>query len=195
MVKSLFTGLILLIPAISSLAAVDPSLQACSQINEDDKRLQCFDTYIAAQNSVVTVNKPVIHSNTEDVPEPFVLSSTPPETELIAGAVPPVAKSQAPKLANDNQQKEIEQGFGLEHKKSEAELATDEISYTITKVKKSVHGKWTLSFANGQRWVTISPERMKFKKDQQVIISRGVFNSFLLKPKDSNRTVKVKRLN
>ncbi len=193
MFKSIFLALALLSPAFSGIAAVDPNLQACSRINEDGKRLRCFDQYITAQSGTAAVKAaPITQVNTADVPEPFVLSSTPPETELITGAVPPPDNSRSAELAKGN---EIEQGFGLEHKKSQAEIATQEITYTITKAKKSPYGKWTLSFANGQKWATTSSMRMKFKKDQQVIISRGVFNSFLLKIQNSNRTVKVKRLN
>ncbi|QBY04150.1 hypothetical protein E2K93_07010 [Thalassotalea sp. HSM 43] len=164
----------------------------CSNINNNDDRLACYDRVAKSIQSRETIRSDNAVSSSDDVPEqPLVISSSSAEaTQLISEPIIPV------KIEKQEEQisaAEIEAGFGLEHKKTQQEEDTESVSFTIEKAKKSIHGKWTLWFDNGQKWQTISSEKLKFKAGQDVKISRGVFNSFVLNVEGSNRTVKVKR--
>ena len=46
---------------------------------------------------------------------------------------------------------------------------------------------------NNQQWRQIGSDSLKLDEGDTVIISRGVFNSFLLKKADQNRSIRVKR--
>lgn len=176
------------IVSAASYADMPNELVACADIDNKELRLQCFDDYMLKQsNGQSTV--------TAEIPKPLVLSSAPENETLISTAVPPaIDTTQKQELIEQHEEQKLKQNFGLEHKKTTVEEATESLSLTIAKAKKSVHGKWTLTFTNEQKWVTISSERMKFKAEQEVIISRGMFNSFMLKLQNSNRSVKVKRI-
>ena len=172
----------------ASFANISNELGACTAIENKELRLQCFDDYMAKQSN--TENQ-----ITTERPQPLVLTSAPEGEALISAAVPPtIDAKQKQELIQQQEELKVKQNFGLEHKKTSVEEATESLTLTIAKVKKSIHGKWTLTFTNQQRWVTISSERMKFKPEQEVIISRGMFNSFMLKIVNSNRSVKVKRI-
>ncbi|WOH36078.1 hypothetical protein RI844_11925 [Thalassotalea fonticola] len=184
------TILVLFFSTISvvSFADIPSELAACKSIEDKELRLQCFDSYIVEQSNTES-------KVTAEAPQPLVLSSEPESDAIISSAVPPaIDTTQQQKLIQQQEDQQVKQNFGLEHKKTAIEEATESLTFTIAKVKKSVHGKWTLTFTNEQKWVTISSERMKFKPEQKVIVSRGVFNSFLLKISGSNRSVKVKRI-
>ncbi|WNC72656.1 hypothetical protein RGQ13_01370 [Thalassotalea psychrophila] len=172
----------------ASFANIPNELAACTDIDNKELRLQCFDNFMAKQSK--TENK----AKTE-IPQPLVLTSAPEGKALISAAVPPTTDVKHKKdQIQQQEEQQVKQNFGLEHKKTTEEEATESLTFTIKKAKKSVHGKWTLTFTNEQKWVTISSEKMRFKAEQEVIIRRGIFNSFMLKIADSNRSVKVKRI-
>ncbi|TKB46285.1 hypothetical protein [Thalassotalea mangrovi] len=150
---------------------IDPLLWGCSEISDDSKRLACFDAYLKQK------------SQQPSVPA----KSTEPEVDNVANdAVVPVSPQPT--------RQQVEQQFGLEHKKTEAEQEVSEISSTLAKVQERAHNAWSFTLDNGQQWQTVESTSTRFKKGQEVIIKRGMFNSFSLKKADSNRTVKVKRI-
>ena len=171
----------------ASFADLPSKLTACTNIENKELRLQCFDDYMVTLSN--TENKVAA-----ETPLPLVLSKAPQNDTLIIAAVPPTLDTKQKQELIQQEEQKVKQNFGLEHKTSAVEEATESLIFIIAKTKKSVHGKWTLTFTNQQPWVTLSSERMKFKAEQKVIISRGMFNSFMLKIADSNRSVKVKRL-
>ncbi|MDN3652393.1 hypothetical protein QWY77_06405 [Thalassotalea ponticola] len=155
----------------------------CSNINNNDDRLACYDRVANSLKSEPT-SAP---SATDPVPE----AVAPAPTVTTATA----ATAAATNAASDTAQGSVQAGFGLEHKMTEQEQAVDALTMTISKAKQSLHGEWTLWFENGQQWRTLSNKRIKFKAGQEVVISRGIFNSFTISAVDSNRTTKIKRLN
>lgn len=193
-------GIAALLTSNAAFSAVDAPLQQCAKVTDDTQRLACFDNYIAAQTMPVEQAKvaaqqpkvaPVPAPETSTA-VPFLLSSEDDEPDLISGPKSPQQQSSEPSVAVT--QKSIEDNFGFEHKKTKEELENEALQFTIAKAKKSVHGKWTITFTNEQKWTTLSNERMKFKAGQTAIISRGMFNSFSLKLPNSNRSVKIKRV-
>ncbi|TRX55092.1 hypothetical protein [Thalassomonas sp. M1454] len=182
---NLFTLFALLfIPVNASVAMVDADVQKCAKLSDDKQRLACFDAWFSANN---------LTTSTSDNSAPEVAITTAESSPLITEPIlpePAAVTVQAPDPA-----KELENNFGNEHKKTQAEIDTDHFIFTIEKASKNPHGKWTLTFTNGQKWSTISSGRIKLKSGQQVKISRGMFNSFSLTTENSNRSVKVKRIN
>ena len=176
--------------AVANEQNIQPMLEACASISDDKERLQCFDALVFQQRKLASNTSSGLPAEVKPV-----ITSAPLEAEIISGPVlPSAAPVESETIKKQEQIEKVQQGFGLEHKKTQAELEVESLDLTITKTKKSVHGKWTLTFDNGQVWVTISTAKMKFKVSQQVSISRGVFNSFTLTMPNSNRSVKVKRV-
>ncbi|QDP02721.1 hypothetical protein [Thalassotalea sp. PS06] len=172
----------------SALAAdeIDPLLWGCSEIKDNDKRLACFDAYVRQKTQQ--------QSKSVKQPGPLVLNSNGDQAQQTNAVVPkkPVEPQQPEVTAAPNP--EVQQQFGLEHKKTEEEKQVSEILSSITKASKQAHNKWVFTLANGQKWRTVEATSTSYKSGQDVVISRGMFNSFSLKKTDSNRTVKVKRV-
>ncbi|WMS90936.1 hypothetical protein [Pseudoalteromonas sp. HL-AS1] len=143
------------------------ALQACSFIENDFNRLLCYDNTIAGKS----LTKPTITK-----------TLTPPT----ANNVPQVV------AAAPMQVKEKTDDFGLEHKESQIEKET-EIKAMATSVKEAAYGELIISLDNGQQWRQIGSDSMRLKENDSVVISRGVFNSFLLKVDGKNRSIRVKR--
>ena len=82
--------------------------------------------------------------------------------------------------------------FGLEHKNINGDRA-QEIRSVVSSIKKTPYGKLIINLSNDQQWRQNDSERMLLKKDDEIIIRRGALNSFLLKKKGTNRSIRVKR--
>ena len=82
--------------------------------------------------------------------------------------------------------------FGLEYKKSQTEKDA-EIKAMVASVEEAAYGELIISLDNGQQWRQIGSDSMRLKKNDTIVISRGVFNSFLLKIDGENRSIRVKR--
>lgn len=193
-------AILLLFTVNVSFANIDAQALQCAGIKNDQQRLSCFDQWLVTAQT----NKTTMPVNSNSIPmatttvvataAPLVLSTqSASDEQLITESIPGQQQPTVEKSTEQSSQ-DLEQGFGLEHKRTAQETDTDNLSFTISAVKKSLRDKWTLTFSNGQKWQTITSARMKFKVDQQVIISRGTFNSFSIKHTDSNRSVKIKRL-
>lgn len=143
------------------------ALQACSFIENDFNRLLCYDNTIAGKS----LTKPTITK-----------TLTPPTANNVPQAVA-AAPMQAKAKADD---------FGLEHKESQVEKET-EIKAMVTSVKEAAYGELIISLDNGQQWRQIGSDSMRLKENDTIAISRGAFNSFLLKQDGKNRSIRVKR--
>ncbi|WP_165726633.1 hypothetical protein [Pseudoalteromonas sp. SA25] len=143
------------------------ALQACSFIENDFNRLLCYDNTIAGKSlTKPTITKTLTPPTANNVPQ-------------VVAAAPIQAKAKA-----DN--------FGLEHKESQVEKET-EIKAMVTSVKEAAYGELIISLDNGQQWRQIGSDSMRLKENDTIVISRGAFNSFLLKQDGKNRSIRVKR--
>lgn len=71
----------------------------------------------------------------------------------------------------------------------------EEIHASIVRVQKKSRGKRVLTLDSGQVWEQVdSRTSPSFKDGDSIIIKRAAFGSFVLKPVDSNRTIRVRRL-
>ncbi len=216
-------ALVALLPIAVNVSAIETELLQCADINEHISRLQCFDNWVAQQKAAEQSTKVIASSSTSIVtvppaPAKEVVVPTSPAVTPVENVVPsiepalvsaPLISSStvaiepatanvdvAPRAANSQvlTADKLEQGFGVEHLITEEEQAVDSFKFTILKAVRSIHGKWTLTFTNQQKWQTLSTDRAKFKSGQDVIIARGVLNSFTLNVVGSNKEIKVKRL-
>ncbi|MBH0048155.1 MULTISPECIES: hypothetical protein [unclassified Pseudoalteromonas] len=143
------------------------ALQACSFIENDFNRLLCYDNTITGKSlTKPTITKTLTPPTANNVP-------------LVVAAAPMQAKAKT-------------DDFGLEHKESQVEKET-EIKAMVTSVKEAAYGELIISLDNGQQWRQIGSDRMRLKENDTIVISRGAFNSFLLKQDGKNRSIRVKR--
>jgi len=87
---------------------------------------------------------------------------------------------------------EVSEDFGLEHKDINGDRAKD-IRAVVSSIKKTPYGKLIINLNNNQQWRQKDSERMSLKQGDKIVISRGSFNSFLLKKDGTNRSIRVKR--
>lgn len=99
---------------------------------------------------------------------------------VVAAAAPAQATN-----ANNN--------FGVEHKRI-SENGADEITATVSSVKKAPHGELIVRLDNNQQWRQIGADAFRLASGNKVVIKRGMFNSFLMKKLDGNKTIRVKRV-
>ncbi|QBJ64184.1 hypothetical protein [Pseudoalteromonas sp. DL-6] len=154
------------VPALAATPINEQALQACSFIENDFNRLLCYDNTIAGKSLTQPAQSQLSKSAQTNVKA---------ETPAVTAPVATKAKE-----------------FGLEHKNI-AENSEEAISSTIANVEKAPYGELIITLENNQQWRQIGSDSLRLDKGDTVIISRGVFNSFLLKKADQNRSIRVKR--
>jgi hypothetical protein len=103
-----------------------------------------------------------------------------------------IIASKPSKQSSNTELAVVANDFGLEHKDINGERA-EEIKAVVISIKKTPYGKLIINLSNGQQWRQNDSERMSLRKSDTVVITRGAFNSFLLKKDGQNRTIRVKR--
>jgi hypothetical protein len=160
------------VPVFTAQAQINTqALQACSLIENDFNRLLCYDNIMAGK-AIEKANKV--------------------ETMTAPAAKKPASNATDIAIANKSNTEKPADDFGLEHKEIAKDKAT-EIKATVTSVKQAPYGELIINLDNGQQWRQIGSDRMRLNKNDDIEISRGVFNSFLLKKIGNNRSIRVKR--
>lgn len=154
------------------------AIEDCRTVENDLHRLMCYDAAIDALNKKQVTAAPVAQAKnvaptTTQAPQVKV-APTNPVQEVVANS------------ATDTE-------FGLEHKNIGKEADSQELESTISTVKKAPRGELILTLDNGQVWRQLGTDSFRVKAGQTVIISRGAFNSFLLRLEDKNKSIRVKR--
>lgn len=163
----------LLFTATIQAKSFEERVAECTKIEQNDKRLSCFDNVTRVKSTTTAV-------------------AVSTKNEIAKGSTPPkeIKSNPSTVTSDDNSTEEI---FGVEHKRKIE--GPSELIYVIKKVKTNPYGQRKFTFENGQIWSqTDSVTKGSFKPGSEVIIKRGVFNSFNLKKVGSNRTIKVKRI-
>ncbi len=162
--------IILFALGFSSLCAAEPintqALQACTLIENDFKRLMCYDNVIA--------NKPITETHSSKAP---------------------INKDKINTARNEKKVELKEDGFGLEHKVKAASEEIEEITAKLVKTTTQGRDKMVFTLDNGQVWRQVSSETFFANEGDTLIIERASFGSFLMKKAGSNRTTRVKRVN
>ena len=152
------------------------ALQACTFVENDFNRLLCYDNVMAGKS----LSKPATKKQIEQ-----------PVASSAAATAAPVAAAGA---TNEQIVRTKNEDFGLEHKEV-AKVNDDQISASVKSVKKAPYGELIIELDNGQQWRQVGSDSLRLKKQDVVVIERGVFNSFLLKIEGQNRSIRVKRTN
>ncbi|MAD03941.1 MAG: hypothetical protein CMK65_10025 [Pseudoalteromonas sp.] len=151
------------------------ALQACTFVENDFNRLLCYDNVMAGKS----LSKP---ATKQQIKQPAASSTA----AVVAAPVAAATSEQIVKTKNED--------FGLEHKEV-AKVNDDQISSLVKSVKKAPYGELIIELDNGQQWRQVGSDSLRLKAQDVVIIERGIFNSFLLKVKGQNRSIRVKRTN
>lgn len=147
------------------------SLKACAKIDNDLKRLACFDKVVKLMNKDIRIK--VV--DTKEV-------TTPQQQEIV---------TKTPELQKVQTQKE--KTFGFEQKIIKE--SADTIESTIEGEFSGWTGKTVFHLANGQVWRQSQPGRLYHKAtNPKVIIKKAAFGSYRLKVEGANARVYVKRI-
>ncbi len=153
---------------VSSFAVANPvntqALQACTMIENDFKRLLCYDNVVA--------NKPASHAKGN-------------AAKRSNQSVQPAQQTTAKNLAAE---------FGLEHKIAAESRKVEEISAKLVKVDHSARKRAFFTLDNGQVWKQVSVENFFANPGDTLVIKRASFGSFLMSKAGANRSTRVKRV-
>ncbi len=177
--KKLIIVVMLLTTHGYSIGQVDShALAKCAAIQQNDKRLECFDQLASLKSEPERENK--ITSVAE--------KPTDGSTSTIATATVTSTASRQPLSINTDT-------FGKENSVlQELKKQETSITATVVKVTYGAYKKFTVTLDNGQRWKQSDSRRLRLKPNDTVIINRAALNSFLLKKQNSNSTRRVKRV-
>ena len=161
--------------SFSSVLADD--LSDCRKINEDQKRLVCYDQIGNDSEQLIS---PAKSSNQQ-----IALKETNPKSTHTA----PITESHT----NTTKKKVVEENFGLEKV-----ISPDTIDSTILGEFTGWEKNTLFKLANGQTWKvnssSIRPVYRRSTQNPKVRISRGFLNSYKMKVEGVNSSVKVKRV-
>ena len=180
MKKYLVPASLALLATLSTTAQADDgvniqALKACSFIENDFRRLLCYDNIMAG--------KP-IDSMPAEAPANKAGKSQ--------GKGAAAAAAAAGNANAANKGKKDKSDFGIEHKQRNEENG-DELVAKVSSVKEAPYGELIITLENGQRWRQVGTESFRVSKNDTVVISRAMFNSFLMKKQGTNKSIRVKR--
>ena len=84
------------------------------------------------------------------------------------------------------------QQFGQEHWESQREGM--QLEARVSAAYKNAYGKWVVTLDNGQVWKQLRSETIRISVDDNVLIERGLMNSFFFRLNDNNRQIKFSRV-
>lgn len=158
------------------------SIEDCSAIEDNEKRLQCYDNFLQKQKNTETQPaKPTQKSVEQTVIEP-IKPAKQVETQE------PQPEPQAPKT-------KIADSFGKEQIKSTSKKEVTELhSRAIGKFKMWEKGL-EVKLENGQVW-EITDSRSAYHKieNPKISIEKGIFSSYLLGIEGLNKRFRAKRI-
>ncbi|GLS82287.1 hypothetical protein [Paraferrimonas haliotis] len=158
-------------------------LQSCASIESSLQRLDCYD------NLARSVSKPAASASISS-------EKTAPATSATAASVvastPVVTPAQNSEAVKTTQQKVDE--FGAK-KKPQADKELQEITSTISVIKRDPYKRLRLTLANKQVWAQTDYERLSIRTGDKVIIEKGAFGGFKLRKADGGKKISVKRVN
>ena len=185
----------ILILAASSVLAEDLSdaLHRCRTLEDEAERLTCFDQ---ASQSIEAGSEAAV---------PAALEPAPAELAPAATAAPAVTETPvtAPDLAPASAASDVtapaasaaitEDEFGLQRKREQE--GVQKITSRHDGMFTGWEGDTLFPLENGQVWKQIESGRYSYKADRPMIeVKRGILQSYYLKVRGENRTVRVTRI-
>ena len=154
-------------------------IQRCSQIDNSEERLLCYDELGKAVRSAENTSESSTHPQERS-----------PET-LSADA----AREQEQTTTAPSGQT-AEELFGFEHKQAAKEQEKpDRLYVEVSTTKKDRGGYLTIYLTNGQVWRQTGNHQYYYRETQgRAYLERGLLNNFLFSQENINRRIGVKRL-
>ena len=186
-----------------------PSWQQCQIITNDQQRLQCFDQWAATQGSrqaPVSIAPPVTISGQTASPSaittPTNLPVVPASTASVNVAVthmtpsnvtePDVARKVQPSPEAPSATSAT--GSAAEFGKTAPKAEVEAIELTVAEVTQDQQKLLVIRFVEGQTWRQVSATPFLVKVNDRCTIEKGLFGSYNLQVRGSNRSTKVKRV-
>ncbi len=178
-----------------ALAAADEdsnmnALLECAALQDDARRLECFDNATAEPQAPAVVNEAAASPPVEAA-EPASVATPPDEPAAVA---PAAAAAAAPELSP------VEK-FGMNAAvaaRSAGSVQSDkltEISATVTHVSKRAYGELVVTLENGQVWTEKESEYgFRVKEGDTITIRQGTFGGYRMisRGNRSSQVVRVK---
>ncbi|WP_199610284.1 hypothetical protein [Flocculibacter collagenilyticus] len=179
MKKFLVTTAMLILGSINTqVSASEPTgtslskaLTQCADISNSLKRLVCYDQLASKVNNFS--DQPLT------APTPVAASNHTQSAKQANSVKKPVASA--------------EDDFGREHKTA-IENAQKKMTSIVDKVTETLRGKLIITLANGQVWQQADSTTLRIKAGQQVVLERGILNSFFISRPTASKRMKVKRI-
>lgn len=190
MKKSLMFLMTLVAQPALATENLEQQIQLCRQYSQSADRLQCYDAIgLASRTAELEQNdRDALSTDATDLRETNTAKSSTAQTATHVVASPSTEtfdKSENTGTSEDNR-------FGLEHKAIQyAEL--DSITAKILNATHYRPNKLSIQLDNGQIWRQIDSKKLLLKKGTEVIISRGVANSYFLEKASGSRKIRISR--
>ncbi|TYK66602.1 hypothetical protein [Colwellia echini] len=159
--------------AIAGEDGLDDNILTCSKIANNQARLSCFDAL--TQTLSIETNSTINLKNTT--------------AENTDTGVNEILASEAEKQAIDDFAKDQ-----LKQTSDELAKQVNSIVLTISALSKDPYGKWTIIFENGQKWQQKDSFQLTLTVGQRVMLTKGALSAVYLQKENSNKRIKVKRL-
>jgi hypothetical protein len=181
--------------------SMEEEIKQCAAESDDAARLSCFDALLTADQQSPSVAPAATTADQQPASvAPAATTANQPE---------PVAVSTPSAVVNKNEARQdnvavVEEAitesdaamenFGVELQKAE-EAALKSIESRVVEVRRSSHRKPIIVLENDQIWQQTDGYKLRLKKGQPVVITRGTFSSFFMQGKSGGGRVRVKRIN
>ena len=163
------------------------ALDACRNIADDDRRLECYDD-IPLQPPVA---RPSAVAETVAAPAPPRVPDAPPAPDV------PAAPATASEDGNVVQRGlgRLRGLFGRDEPAVEKPPELDSIEAQVVRFVKLARGNHSLTLEDGQVWREIEVKRRaRYRVGDAVVIARGALGSYNLSSERTGHRVKVRRI-
>ena len=176
--SGLLPAVLILIGSPTLADGLYDELVVCRGLPSDEARVICYDAAVDRSR-----RGDAQHSASAGKPFPAVEPAAAAASGVAAAAI-----SQEELFGQNSHevQRTVEEATGSER--------IDSISAQVTRLQQYDFEKVVISLDNGQAWKQIDSSRLRLKVGDDVTIERASFGSFMLRKKDSKRTMRVSRM-
>ena len=184
----------LILPAllwlVSGNSYADNLLQAiasCKAIDNDSRRLACFDTIQSPALERYTPSE-----NNQRKPQKPAFTGTEKAREKQAANMSEQAQARRDERKQTQPRSQALADFGLPPKTVDEDI--DEITAIISQLGETARGKLLITLDNGTQWQQKDSQPMQLDTGMEVTIESGFLGAFFLSHDGVNRRIKVKRI-
>lgn len=173
--------LILTTTQVASGAELPQELLNCRAMPTDAARLDCYDQLVDAHTGSTSQS-----AKTDSVVQLEPVAVAPAATTAAAGSVGDISQEELFGKNPEEVRQSVQEATGTKE--------IDRIEARVTEVLLLATGKVIIILDNGQVWKQKDRSKLRLSGDEQVIIRRASFGSFLLTKVGSKTPMRVKRI-